>query len=76
MAAGKAKQDPFAKTREKIPSLQSYVADLRNRLASKSFSPKHKTEGQRAAFADWLRLEIRRTEAKISELKFSLPAEK
>ena len=74
MAAGKAKQDPFAKTREKIPSLQKYVEGLRNRLNSKTVSQKH--AGRAPAYFDWLRLEIRRTETKINELKLSLPAEK
>lgn len=71
MAAGKAKQDPFAKTREKIPSLQKYVEGLRNRLQTKTVSEKHKHRAE--AYFDWIRLEIKCSETKIANLKLSLP---
>jgi hypothetical protein len=74
VAAGKAKQDPFAKIREKIPALQKYVEGLRNRLSSKTVSPKHKDRAP--AYFEWIRLEIRRSESKIADLKLRLPADR
>lgn len=74
MAAGKAKVDPFAHTRNKIVSLTAHAERVKSLMNSNTVPLKH--EERAAAYKDWVKLEYSRTTRKLEELKLSLPAAK
>lgn len=54
---------------EKLVSLEKYAQNLRDRLSS-PVPPKHdKTDTSRAAFREFLRTDLEKTETKITYLK-------
>lgn len=58
----------------KILSLQKHLQSLRNRKQSNVIPLRR--EGQVNEYLDWIELEMKRTEKKLSELQLSLPAKK
>jgi ribosomal protein S16 len=72
MAAAKA--DPFGPIRDRIQRLTIHLEKVKNQLSSGTIPSRHANKV--AAYKEFLKLEIKRTSAKLEELKLTLPAAK
>ena len=68
----KAKSDPLAPIRDKIQKLTIHLANINQRLNSKTVPERQ--ANKREAYLEWLALESKRTKTKLDNLKLSLPA--